>query len=212
MTPEVKAGRAGGPHRPLDSRESPLGWVPWAACQSRALLPGGWGLRPQRVSDHLPSPMGTWKSQPCPSGQGRLGSAPLPRLQSLCVRKMVWELHSLSLCSSQRPGMRVGPGRGSQCLMPSNGIRAPPRPPRRWRYLPAHCSWAGPGPGSGRWHAGGGERGTFCVLSLPALLCPGDPPRQELALWFRERSLQPARPPEPTDPLSHRQGNHRWLW
>lgn len=193
-TPEVKAGRAEGLYRPLDSRESPLGRVYWAACQSRALLPGRWGLRPQRVSDHLPSPMGTWKSQPCPSGQGGLGSAPWPRLQSLCVWKMVWALHSLPLCSSQHPGMRVGPGGGSQSLTPSNG-EGPTQASLEAEELPCSLQLGGAWPGSGRWLAGGGERGPFCVLSLPAVLCPGDLPHQEPARWFRERSLQPASQP-----------------
>ena len=71
MTPEVKAGRAGGPHRPLDSRESPLGRVPWAACQSRALLPGGLGSQapegvrpPSQPHGHMEEPaMSFWAGQ-----------------------------------------------------------------------------------------------------------------------------------------------------
>ena len=203
-TPKVKAGRAGGPHRPLDSRESPLGWVHWAACQSRALLPGGWGVRPPS------QPHGQEEEPAMPfwAGQGGVCSAKAAKL----LFNLVWALHSLPPCSSQLPGMRVGPGWGSQFLTPSDGIKAPPRPPWRWRNFPAHCSWAGPGPGSGRWQAGGGERATFCVRGLPALLCAGDLPRQEPARWLRERSLQPARPGEPTNPLSHRQGNRCWPW
>lgn len=75
-TPEVKAGRAGGPHRPLDSRESPLGWVHGAACQSRALLLGGWGIRPpSQPHGHEEEPaMSFW------AGQGGVCSAKAAKL------------------------------------------------------------------------------------------------------------------------------------
>ena len=141
-TPKVKAGRAGGPHRPLDSRESPLGWVHWAACQSRALLREG------GASDHLPSPRAGGRASH--ALLGRAGWGLLCQGLKAAMFNLVWALHSLPPCSSQLPGMRVGPGWGSQFLTPSDGIKAPPRPPWRWRNFPAHRSWAGPGPGSGR--------------------------------------------------------------